>query len=146
MNTKRNLPEMKELAAKKPKLVAELSRDEIYDSKKTIFGPECQTVDQDRELQSPGEHTFPANNPLNGDTDSELSDISVDCFSDLFTEDEPDRQPVAGNVDLAPINKFAASQKGKHFPYLYVVTAILKRRRHEYSVVFLIFYLYVWSI
>jgi hypothetical protein len=100
MNSKRNLPESNETVAKKAKFMDGLSRHEISESEKALFEPECQTKHEDREAQSHGEPTFRANiNQVNGDTDSELSDLIIDCFEDFDSADEQNRQPVAGNVD-----------------------------------------------
>ena len=101
MNNKRNLPQSDEIVAKKAKFMDDLSSDEISMSEKGLVGPEWRTKHKDREAQSHGEHTFRANNHINGDTDSALNDLHIDCFDGFDSADDQKRQPVAGNIGQA---------------------------------------------
>jgi hypothetical protein len=98
MTSKRSLPESNEIVVKKAKFTDEPSTDEISVSEMGFVGPECRTNVEDRELQSHGEQTFRANNQLNDDTESELSDLNIDCFDDFDSACEENRQPVSGNI------------------------------------------------
>ena len=97
MSSKRSHPESNEAVVKKAKFIDESSSNEHSESQKGLVAPECQTNVEDREPQSHGEETFRANNPLNDDTESELSDLHIDCFDDFDSAHEPSRLPVAGN-------------------------------------------------
>ena len=98
MNGKRKLLESSELVPKKAKFVDEQWLDGISESDKALVGPECQDKEENREASSHGDSTFRANNEVNGDTDSELNDLSIDCFDDFDSTDDENRQPVAGNM------------------------------------------------
>ena len=110
MNTKRNHPESVELVAKKAKFMDELSSDQISEPEKDTFQAQCQKIDEDREVQSHGESTFRATTEINGDADSELNDLGIECFDDFDLSDEENRQPVAGNTyNMAKVTSYVSN-------------------------------------